>query len=324
MGPRGFFIRRLVQTLVLLWVVLTLMFFLFRMMPGDPVSMLVSLDLDETAQERIRADWGLDQPVYVQYGRYLQNLLKGDWGTSFYYARPVWESVSVQLRNTLILMVISVLMALALSIPIGAFLGWKRGKRIERLGVLLPLAIRSIPIFWAGILLLMVFAFWLRAFPVGGMLSPTFSQPPFPRFLLTADFLRHLFLPFVCATLFLMPEPLMIMRTSTLEVKGEEFLELLKAKGMSEAGVIRHAARNSLLPVISWTTLMASFAFGGQVLLEVVFSWPGIGREMVLAVSRQDFPVAQATFFLMAFVVIVMNLILDMVYGFLDPRIVYK
>ena len=105
MGARGFFIRRLVQTFVLLWVVLTLMFFLFRMMPGDPVSMLVSLDLDETAQERIRADWGLDKPVYVQYGHYLQNLLQGDWGTSFYYARPVWESVSVQLRNTLILMV---------------------------------------------------------------------------------------------------------------------------------------------------------------------------------------------------------------------------
>jgi peptide/nickel transport system permease protein len=156
------------------------------------------------------------------------------------------------------------------------------------------------------------------------MFSATASPPPFPQLLWTTDFLRHLVLPFVCASLYLMPEPLMIMRTSTLEVKGEDFLELLKAKGMSEAGVIRHAARNSLLPVISWTTLMASFAFGGQVLLEVVFSWPGVGREMVMAVSRQDFPVAQATFFLMAFVVIVMNFILDMVYGYLDPRIVYK
>lgn len=324
MGKRHFFIRRLVQTVLVLWAVLTLMFFLFRLMPGDPVSMLVSLDLDEVAQQRIRADWGLDKPLSVQYALYLKNLLRADFGTSFFYARPVWEAIFDQLRNTLILMVVSVLAALALSVPLGAYLGWKRGGRVERAAVLLPLVIRSVPIFWAGILFLMVFAYWLQAFPVGGMLSPEFSQPPFPRFLWTTDFLRHFTLPFVCATLYLIPEPLMIMRTSTLEVKGEEFLDLLKAKGMSEAGVIRHAARNSLLPVVSWTTLMASFAFGGQVLLEVVFSWPGIGREMVLAVSRQDFPVAQATFFLMAFVVIGMNFILDMVYGLLDPRIVYR
>ena len=324
MGKRAFFIRRLLQTILLLWVVLTLMFFLFRMMPGDPVSMLVSLDLDQTAQDQIREDWGLDKPLHIQYALYLRNLLRADFGTSFFYASPVWEAIFDQLRNTLILMVISVVTALVLSIPIGAFLGWKRGKRIERIGVLLPLAVRSVPIFWAGILFLMVFAFWLKVFPVGGMHSPQVSPLPFPNFLWTTDFLRHLALPFMCATLFLMPEPIMIMRTSTLEVKGAEFLDLLKAKGMTEAGLIRHAARNSLLPVVSWTTLMASFAFGGQVLLEVVFTWPGIGREMVLAVSRQDFPVAQATFFMMAFVVIVMNFFLDLVYGLLDPRIVYK
>lgn len=114
------------------------------------------------------------------------------------------------------------------------------------------------------------------------------------------------------------------MRTSTLEVKGEDFLELLRAKGHSQLGLLRHAARNSLLPVVSWASLMGSFAFGGQILIEVVFAWPGLGREMILAVSRLDYPVAQACFFLMAVVVIVLNFVIDIVYGYLDPRITYR
>jgi peptide/nickel transport system permease protein len=190
--------------------------------------------------------------------------------------------------------------------------------------VTLPLAIRSLPDFLLGILLLMVFTYGLGWFPVGGMRSYQLQDLPFLQLMVTPDFLRHLFLPFLCATLSLLPEPLLIMRTSTLETRGEEFLELLKAKGHSQLGVLRHAARNSLLPVVSWTSLMVSFAFGGQILIETVFNWPGLGREMVLAVSRLDYPVAQAAFFLMAAVVIVVNFIIDLVYGYLDPRITYR
>jgi peptide/nickel transport system permease protein len=321
---REYLVRRLAQMALVLWVVLTLMFFLFRLTPADPVAILVGTELPAAAQAELRRDWGLDAPLPVQYVRYLGNLLQGNLGWSFFYGRPVLTVIGEPLRNTLVLMLPSAILALAISIPLGAALGWWRGRLVERIGVTLPLAIRSLPDFLLGILLLMVFTYGLGWFPVGGMRGYQFQDLPFLQLLVTPDFLWHLFLPFLCATLSLLPEPLLIMRTSTLETRGEEFLELLKAKGHSPLGVLRHAARNSLLPVVSWTSLMVSFAFGGQILIETVFSWPGVGREMVLAVSRLDYPVAQAAFFLMAAVVILVNFAVDLLYGYLDPRITYR
>jgi peptide/nickel transport system permease protein len=309
---------------LVLWVVLTLMFFLFRLTPADPVAILVGAELSAEAQAQLRREWGIDASLPVQYVRYLGNLVQGNLGWSFYYSRPVAEVLGEPLRNTLVLMVPSALVALLVSIPLGALLGWWRGRLVEEIGVMLPLAIRSLPDFLLGIVLLMVFTYGLGWFPVSGMRSAQYQDLSFAALLVTSDFLRHLFLPFVCATLSLLPEPLLIMRTSTLETRGEEFLDLLKAKGHSELGVLRHAARNSLLPVVSWGSLMVSFAFGGQILIETVFGWPGLGREMVQAVSRLDYPVAQATFFLMATVVIVVNFVVDLVYGYLDPRITYR
>jgi peptide/nickel transport system permease protein len=324
MGRREYLVRRLAQMALVLWVVLTLMFFLFRLSPADPVAVLVGAELPTAAQEQLRRDWGLDASLLTQYVRYLGNLVRGNLGWSFFYGRPVLEVIGEPLRNTLVLMVPSALVAFVVSIPLGALLGWWRGRLAERLGVMVPLAIRSLPDFLLGILLLMIFTYRLGWFPGGGMRGYQLQDLPFLQLLVTPDFLRHLFLPFLCATLSLLPEPLLIMRTSTLETRGEEFLELLKAKGHSDLGVLRHAARNSLLPVVSWTSLMVSFAFGGQILIETVFSWPGVGREMVLAVSRLDYPVAQAAFFLMAVVVIVVNFVIDLVYGYLDPRITYR
>jgi peptide/nickel transport system permease protein len=309
---------------LVLWVVLTLMFFLFRLTPADPVAILVGAELPAEAQAQLRREWGLDASLPAQYVRYLGNLVQGNLGWSFYYSRPVVEVLGEPLRNTLTLMIPSALVALLISIPVGAVLGWWRGRLVEKIGVMLPLAIRSLPDFLLGIVLLMVFTYGLGWFPVSGMRSAQYQDLPFAALLVTSDFLSHLFLPFVCATLSLLPEPLLIMRTSTLETRGEEFLDLLKAKGHSELGVLRHAARNSLLPVVSWGSLMVSFAFGGQILIETVFGWPGLGREMVQAVSRLDYPVAQAAFFLMATVVIVVNFVVDVIYGYLDPRITYR
>jgi len=321
---RQYLLRRLAQMALVLWVVLTLMFFLFRLTPADPVAILVGAELPAEAQAQLRREWGLDASLPVQYVRYLGNLVQANLGWSFYYSRPVSEVLGEPLRNTLVLMVPSALVALLVSIPVGAVLGWWRGRLVEKVGVLLPLAIRSLPDFLLGIVLLMIFTYGLGWFPVSGMRSAQYQDLPFATLLVTSDFLRHLFLPFVCATLSLLPEPLLIMRTSTIETRGEEFLDLLKAKGHSELGVLRHAARNSLLPVVSWGSLMVSFAFGGQILIETVFGWPGLGREMVQAVSRLDYPVAQAAFFLMATVVIVVNFVVDLVYGYLDPRITYR
>lgn len=324
MGRREYLVRRLGHMLLVLWAVVTLMFFLFRLTPADPVAILVGAELPKAAQDQLRRDWGLDAPIAVQYVRYLGNVFQGNFGWSFFYSRPVGSVMAEPLRNTMVLMGPAALVALLVSVPLGALFGWRRGRLLERLGVMVPLAIRALPDFLLGILLLMAFTYGLGLFPVGGMRSPQLQELPFWRLVATGDFLRHLALPFVCATLSLLPEPLLIMRTSTLEVKGEDFLELLRAKGHSQLGLLRHAARNSLLPVVSWASLMGSFAFGGQILIEVVFSWPGLGREMILAVSRLDYPVAQACFFLMAVVVIVLNFVIDLVYGYLDPRITYR
>lgn len=323
MGRREYLVRRLGHMLLVLWAVVTLMFFLFRLTPGDPVAILVGAELPKAAQDQLRRDWGLDAPIAVQYVRYLGNLFQANFGWSFFYSRPVGWVMAEPLRNTMVLMVPAALVALLVSVPLGALFGWRRGRLLERLGVLVPLGIRALPDFLLGILLLMAFTYGLGLFPVGGMRSPHLQELPFWRLVATGDFLRHLALPLVCATLSLLPEPLLIMRTSTLEVKGEDFLELLRAKGHSPLGLLRSAARNSLLPVVSWASLMGSFAFGGQILIEVVFAWPGLGREMILAVSRLDYPVAQACFFLMAVVVIVLNFVIDLVYGYLDPRIAY-
>lgn len=307
-----------------IYILVTITFFMFRLVPGDPVSMLVTEDLSEEAQEMIRKEWGLDKSLFLQYALYIKNIFKGDFGVSLYYKLGVWEVLRPRLVNTLVLMGTSLCISVFIAILAGAFIGWRRGTRWERGGVFFFLSLRSIPIFWMGILVLMVFAYWLRLFPGGGMHSTGFYTEGFIENYVNIDFLKHLVLPFICSLLYSIGDPLMIMRSSMLEIKGEDFLTMLEAKGLSQSAVMAQCARNAILPVITYTGVMVGYAFSGQVLLETVFAWPGVGREIVTAVFSRDYPVAQAAFVMMAFVVVTMNFIIDLSYGFLDPRIVYK
>jgi len=309
---------------VTIWVIITVTFFLFRLIPGDPVSMLITENVSMEAQEMIRKQWGLDKPQYEQYLIYMENLVQGKFGTSIYYKYPVWEILIPRLFNTLILMGTSMLVAILIGGIAGAYLGWKRGARSEKGGVIFILFLRSIPIFWMGILLLMVFTYWLRLFPGGGMHQTGFLSQSFIGNYLNLDFLKHLVLPFLCYLLYNIGDPLMIMRSSMLEIRGEDFLTLLQAKGLSESSVMKQCARNAILPLITYVGVLVGYAFSGQVLLETVFSWPGLGREIVLAVFKRDYAVVQGSFVLMAFVAVVMNFLVDLSYGLLDPRIVYK
>ena len=193
------------------------------------------------------------------------------------------------------------------------------GKLREKIGVILGLLMQSFPIFVSGIFVLMVFSYWLGWFPLGGIRSAEHQAwTGIPK---VWDVLRHLILPLAVAVLCYIGDIMMISRTSMLELIGEEFLEFSKARGLPDSKVRKIAMRNAILPVLTYSTIMIGFAFGGQVIIEVVFSWPGIGRLMVDSVSTHDYPVAQATFFIMAVVVIVMNLVMDLAYVFLDPRI---
>jgi len=324
LGKKAYIIRRLFQMVITIYIIVTLTFFMFRLMPGDPVSMLVTEDLSEEAQEMVRKEWGLDKSLVEQYLLYIINMVKGEFGISLYYKLGVWQVLKPRLVNTILLMGTSMILSMFIAIIIGAFLGWRRNSRWERGGVFFFLSLRSIPIFWMGILLLMVFTYWLRLFPGGGMHSTGFMAEGFFQNYFNWDFLKHLTLPFLCSLLYGIGDPLMIMRSSMLEIRGEDFLTMLEAKGLRQSSVMAQCARNAILPVVTYTGAMVGYAFSGQVLLETVFSWPGIGLEIVSAVFSRDYPIAQASFVLMAFVVVIMNFIIDISYGFLDPRIVYK
>lgn len=310
--------------IVTIFVVITIAFFMFRLIPGDPVSMLVSGNITVEAQEMIRKAWGLDKPLIEQYLIYIKNTLLGEFGVSLYYRLNVWDVLLPCLINTVILMGTSMIIAVLVAIVIGAILGWQRGSRSERGGIIFFLSLRSIPIFWMGILLLMIFTYWLKLFPAGGMHGTGFMAKGFFENYLNIDFLKHLAMPFLCSLLYNIGDPLMIMRTSMLEIKGEDFLTMLEAKGVRKSSLITQCARNAILPVVTYTGVLVGYAFSGQVLLETVFSWPGVGREIVAAVFNRDYPVAQASFVLMAFVVIATNFLIDLSYGLLDPRIVYE
>ena len=319
---RRYVLRRTVQIIFVLWALITIMFFLFRLVPGDPVAMIISAELTESAREALREDWGLNRPLGQQYFLYVKNLLIGDFGLSFYHQEPVWEVLGEKVVNTLALMIPATVIGIVLGVLGGMYLGWWRGSRLEQIGVMLPPLIRAMPVFWLGVLLLMVFSYKFGLFPNGGMHSiGTFPKGWADTFFST-DFLWHLTLPLVCTVITSVPEPMLIMRSSILETRGEEYIELLQAKGVREHVVLKHAARNSMLPVVTWVFHMFGYAIAGTVLVEVVFAWPGLGRELITAVNNHDYPVSQAAFFLISVIILGLNFMNDMVYGLLDPRVV--
>lgn len=322
MGFWGYAARRVAHTAVTLVLLLVFMYVLFRLIPGDPTTILLGTgELPLEAQQRLRELWGLDRPQWQQFLAYAGNLLTGDLGTSFYFRRPVTEVVAPMLWNTLVLMTPVVVLSILLGVAAGTWLGWRRGERIEEIGAVLALIPRALPVFWIAIVLLALFAYELRWFPIGGMRETFFFPETWYQELPFFDLARHLVLPVAAGVLASMADPLMIQRTALIEVRHEDFMTLARARGLSERAQRRLARRNAILPVLTYSAIMVGFAFGGQVLLEVVFSWPGMGRLMVSSVSQRDYPVAQASFFLMAAVVIALNLLVDLAYGWLDPRI---
>lgn len=325
MSTRGFVIRRFFHTVVTMFLVLSMMWALFRLVPGDPLVIFLGQgELAPAELERIRAAWGLDQPGWVQYLQYIYNFVTGDLGQSFYFRRPVTEVLWEPLLNTLILMLPAVTIAIGLGVYLGSRLGWRRGSRLESISNLAILVPRALPVFWLAIIMLVLFSYELGWFPIGGMETIAFIPQTWWERLPGFDLIYHLILPLFVAVLVFLSDPLLIMRTSMIEVAQDDFVTYARARGLHEKTVRRIAQRNAMMPVITYSAIMVGFAFGGQVLLEVVFSWPGMGRLMVNSVHHRDYPVAQAAFFLMAGVVIVLNFIVDILYLYLDPRVSYE
>lgn len=325
MGKRAFIIRRTLQTVVVFFIIASLLFLLFRLAPGDPTLVYLSPTFSEEMRLEIMRQFGLDQPLYMQYLVYMKNLFRGELGQSFHFSRSVASVIQEKLANTIILMLSAIFLAYCIGITAGAFLAWQRGKRIETVGISLALITRAAPAFWTGMIALAIFSFQLGWFPGSGMRSPGTDYTVGWWIFLSWDFMHHLILPATVLGIYFCGLPLLIMRSSMLEVMGEDFIDYCRIKGLKERVIMfKHAARNALLPVITALALAVGFAVGGSVVIETVFSWPGIGRMLVQAVQSSDYPVAQGGFLVMATIVVLMNFVADLLYGILDPRISYQ
>lgn len=313
---------RTLQLALVLWAVVTILFLMFRLMPGNPLAAYIDPTFTAEQQETLIRQFGLDKPLWQQYFTYLGNLLQGELGYSFRYRAPVSERIWMLLPNTLILTFSSLIVAYLFGILAGAWLAWRRGSRTEAAALPLVLATRAMPEFWLGMVLLAVYSFSLGWFPAGGTRSAGTEYDSLWQFYTSADFLSHLALPMMTLAIYSQGLPLLLMRSNMLDVMKEDFVTMARVKGLSPfAVVIRHGARNALLPVMTSFAIAVGYQLQGNVVVESVFSWPGLGRELVGAVAASDYPLAQGAFLMIAVVVIAMNLLADLLYTFLDPRI---
>lgn len=316
--------KRLIQALIALFILVTIVFFMFRLLPADPTAAMVDASLSPEAQMQIKASFGLDQPLYKQYFIYLKNIiLHGDFGMSFFYRESVISVLASRILNTIILGTTAIIFAYSLGLILGALMAWYRGSLFEMSSIIVGLFFKAAPQFWTGMIFLMIFSYGLGWFPYSGIREAGYEASGIMKYF-SMDFLHHLILPATVTGLYYLAQPMLLMRNAMLEITNEPFIELAFAKGLPERRIIfYHAARNALLPATTTLATKMGQLIGGIVLIEYVFSWPGLGREIVMAASRYDYPLAQASFLLIAFVVMFYNVLADLLYGFLDPRIVY-
>ena len=318
MGTRKYVLRKVLQALITLGFVLTINFFMFRVLPGDPVGLLAkSQRLTEQDVGELRSELGLDQPLATQYVTYVRQTLTGNLGVSLRTARPVTDVVSSRLGPTLLLVGLGTLLSTVIGIWIGIKGGWRRGSTFDTSTLMGSLALYSIPEGWLGMLLLLLFSGFLGWFPAGGYESGDLTGTA--RFV---DILDHLFLPLLTLTLGYVGQYAIIMRSSMIDVVNEDYITSARAKGVPEHLVrTRHAVPNAFLPTFTLIFLNLGFVLGGAVVVEAVFSWPGIGLLTYDAINTLDYPVIQAVFLLASVAVLVCNLVADITYGYLDPRI---
>lgn len=291
-------------------------------MPGSPLQLLAGEDvglLSSEAKAAVLARHGLDQPLWRQFTIYIGQLARGDLGYSYRQRRPIRAIILDRLPWTILLAGSALALSAVIGVIVGTLAAWRRG-RISDLGTLsLFIFLDSMPSFWLGMILVALFAAHRRWFPVFGAQSPFADYTGWATVL---DVLRHLALPLATLTLVTIAGLFIITRYATLEILGEQYITVARAKGLSEWRVIfRHALRNALLPVITVFMLSLGFVVSGATVIETVFAWPGLGRLMFEAVLQRDYPVLQATFMMVTVCVIAANLVADLLYPLVDPRV---
>ena len=311
-----------------------LAFFLIRLVPGDPIETLAGeRGIDAARHAALLTEYGLDKPVLVQYGIYIGKVLHGDLGKSIITQAPVLSEFSSLFPATIELAVCAILFALIIGIPAGIIAAVKRNSILDHGVMGVSLTGYSMPIFWWGLLLILLFSVQLDLTPVSGRIAVQYFIEPVTGFLLIDTLLAHdtgafwsaashLILPMIV----LGTNPLAVIarmtRSAMLEVLGEDYIRTARAKGLSGFRIVAiHAPRNALIPVITVIGLQVGVLFTGAILTETIFSWPGVGKWLIEAISRRDYPVLQGGMLLLGAVVMAVNLLVDLAYGIINPRI---
>jgi peptide/nickel transport system permease protein len=309
-----YLLTRLLHAAFVLFVVVTVTFAMLQLSPGGP-TVLLDPDLSREDMELLRARFGLDQPLYVQYFRWLGAAARLDLGDSFTLARPVFSLIVDRLPATALLSASALFLSIAAALPLGIVAARHRGTWIDHAATFVAVAGVSIPSFWFGIVLILLFSVMLRALPSSGMVTP--GEPFNP-----VDLLRHLVMPVFVLGLITMAQLTRYTRSSLLGVLRQDYVRTARAKGLPERVVLqRHAVRNALVPVVTVIGLLLPRLVGGAVVVETVFAWPGIARLAVNAAFQRDYPVVMGVTLMIAVVVVLSNLIVDVLYGYIDPRI---
>jgi peptide/nickel transport system permease protein len=307
--------------LISLAMVVVLGFFSFRILPGSDAAINLTRGRRVSAEdvERLRHQFGLDQPLPVQFLAYVRDLLTGDLGWSYVYNQPVSSLIAERLGPTLLLTGTAAVISIVLGLWLGQLAAWRRGSLFDKAQTGLALTFWSVPTFWLGLLLLLIFAGGLRLFPAGGMMTAGSDETGLA---LALDVAWHMVLPVITIVAVVYAQYLMVMRASVLEEMTADYLTTARAKGLREDRVrTRHAVPNALLPTVTLIFLTLGGLVGGAVTVETVFSWPGLGYLTFQGLSAPDLPLLQGTFVVFSSIVIVMNFVADLVYRVLDPRV---
>jgi dipeptide transport system permease protein len=311
-----------------------LAFFLIRLVPGDPIeTMAGERGIDQARHEQLRREYGFDKPVLVQYGLYVARLLHGDLGRSIVTREPVMSEFATLFPATIELAVCAIVFAICLGLPAGILAAVKRNSILDHGVMGISLTGYSMPIFWWGLLLILLFSVELGLTPVSGRIDVHYYIEPVTGFLLVdslmsddksafASALSHLVLPAIVLGTVPLAVIARMTRSAMLEVLGEDYIRTARAKGLPPLRVIGlHALRNALIPVVTVIGLQVGVLFTGAILTETIFSWPGVGKWLIEAINRRDYPVLQGGTLLIGVVVMAVNLLVDLAYGLINPRI---
>jgi len=320
----AFILRRLLQTVVVLILLSFVCYYMMSLMPGDPIDIMVSSNPKMTAEDvtRLKSLYGLDQPITVRYWHWLRDFSQGDFGYSRTYRIPVQEMIAPRLLNTLYLSALALTMALMIGIPLGVIAGLNPGSRFDYVANFFSYGGISLPSFWLGILLIIVFAVKLEWLPAGGTETIGANLSGWDAFV---DRLKYLILPAISLMTLQAGVYLRFARSSMIEAMGNDFIRTAKAKGLSRFRVVWvHGFRNALIPLITVVSLSASAIFSGAIITETVFAYQGVGKLVFDSIVGNDFNMAMVSFMISIAMVLTMNLLADILYALADPRISYS